>query len=198
MATPSLFSPVTFGSRGREQTFVGGPFGANNPTRELLKEAGAAFGAEKRVAQVISIGAGKSIPLDSPAPSEVPGHLVQLLTTDCEMVASELSTRLLNVDAYVRLNVESGLECPKMQDWRGLGAIELHTRAYVETPAITRLLGASRQYLQSRIGTATLGQISMCFAWPQSPTIEMLNKVKITQVTSRLLSRWHPRYPNIM
>ena len=41
MATPPYFSPIKCGPRGRQQVFIGGPHGANNPTRELLKEASA-------------------------------------------------------------------------------------------------------------------------------------------------------------
>jgi len=162
MAIPSFFPPVKIGPRGREQTFAGGPLGANNPTRELLKEAGIAFVQDKRVAQVISLGAGRqnAVSLEGVDPTDMSSQLLQTLYTDCETVASELSTRLINVDAYVRLNVESGLEASSLDDWRGLGAIEQSTNAYVETSAVTRLLEESLRYLQNRIGTATLAQIS--------------------------------------
>ncbi|KIM32605.1 hypothetical protein M408DRAFT_48522, partial [Serendipita vermifera MAFF 305830] len=58
MAIPSLFVPAKIGPRLREKSFVGGAVGANNPTRELLKEAANVFGKDKRVTQILSIGAG--------------------------------------------------------------------------------------------------------------------------------------------
>jgi hypothetical protein len=165
MAVPSFFPPVKIGPGGREQTFTGGPLGASNPTRELLKEAGIAFGLDKRVAQIISLGTGwpNVVPLEAVDPADMSSQLLKALYTDCETVASELSTRLVNVDAYVRLNVENGPEASSFDDWRGLGAIEQSTNAYVETSAVTRLLEESLRYLQNRVGTATLAQISAYF-----------------------------------
>jgi hypothetical protein len=162
MATPSLFSPVKVGPRGREQTFVGGPIGANNPTRDLLKEAGATFGNITRVAQILSLGAGASavVSLGSDDPLDVTSHLLESMNTDCEGVASELSTRLYTVDAYVRLNATSETHNARMDDWSDLGAIESRISAYVESAAVMHILKESVQYLQSRVGTATLGQIS--------------------------------------
>ncbi|KIM33599.1 hypothetical protein M408DRAFT_157562 [Serendipita vermifera MAFF 305830] len=112
LATPQFFAPVKIGARGREQDFVGGPVGVNNPTRELLKEANIIYSGEKRVAQIISLGAG----LPSTATShivdqaKIAEHYIHSLITDCETVASELYTRLLTVNAYVRFNVNFGTE----------------------------------------------------------------------------------------
>ncbi|KIM28913.1 hypothetical protein M408DRAFT_58937, partial [Serendipita vermifera MAFF 305830] len=58
IAVPSHFSPAKIGPENRQQTFVGGPRGANNPTRLLLNEASNIFGNDKRVAQIVSIGSG--------------------------------------------------------------------------------------------------------------------------------------------
>jgi hypothetical protein len=162
MATPSYFTSVKAGSRGREQTFAGGPLGANNPTRELLREAGTIFGNEKRVAQVISIGGGweSDAPINPMDTENVAGQWLNSITTDCETVASELSTRLFTVDAYVRLNVNIEMGAASMSDWTGLSAIGSQTSAYLETAAVARTFEMSLQYLRSRVGTATLGQIS--------------------------------------
>jgi len=162
MAHPSFFSPVKIGQPQRERSFVSGPFGANNPTRELLREAGSVFGSEKRVAQVISIGAGKprALPLESLTLTEVPAHLLKSTEVECEEVAAELSSRLFTLDAYVRLNTESQEDVRSIDDWRGLEAIEKCTRAYLETHSISHLLEMSLQSLKRRVGTATLDQIS--------------------------------------
>jgi hypothetical protein len=100
------------------------------------------------------------VSLEAVDSADVSSQLLKALYTDCETVASELFMRLVNVDAYIRLNVESGLEASSLDDWRGLGAIEQTTNAYVETSAVICLLEESLGYLQSRVGTATLAQIS--------------------------------------
>ncbi|KIM20866.1 hypothetical protein M408DRAFT_81414, partial [Serendipita vermifera MAFF 305830] len=58
MALPSYFLPVKIGPLRRQQSFVGGVLGSNNPTRMLLEEASKLYGKDRRVAQIISLGCG--------------------------------------------------------------------------------------------------------------------------------------------
>ena len=162
MATPSYFSPISIGPRGRHQVFIGGPHGANNPTRELLKEASSIFGKEKLVAQIVSLGCGRShiYSVERSTNTEGVGRSVQEMAADCEAVAKELSTRLCDMDAYLRLNVERGMENVLMNEWDNLGPIETHTSAYVETAEISESIEASLKSLQGCAGTVTLGEIS--------------------------------------
>ena len=157
-----FFLPVKIGPHLREETFIGGPLGSNNPTRELLKEAGVVFGNHRRVAQIVNLGTGRpsALSVDAQDPENVASTLLRSLSTDCEMVASELATRLIYVDAYIRLNVDGKTECSSIDDWHDIQAIKTNTSAYLKTPAIYRLLQGSVQNLQNRIGTATIGQIS--------------------------------------
>jgi predicted acylesterase/phospholipase RssA len=162
MAVPSFFLPVKIGPRLRQQSFIGGPLGANNPARELLKEASAIFGPNRRLAQVLSIGSGlpRVISMDSSADEESVHSLLKEIATDCEMVAQELSTRLYTVDAYLRLNVDRGMELVTMTDWNELGSIESHAAAYIVTAIVTGALDSSIRHLQERTGALTLEQIS--------------------------------------
>ena len=150
----------------RQQEFVGGAIGACNPTRELLNEAATLFGKDRRVAQIISIGAGMPhiLALESSRQSTETSQLllIQSLLADCEVVAKELSTRLFAVDAYLRLNVDRGMEHTFITDWSSLGTIENHTSAYVEGAMITDALETSLGHLRSRVGSITLGQLSAC------------------------------------
>jgi hypothetical protein len=162
MATPSYFSPITIGPRGREQTFIGGPRGANNPTRELLKEASAIFGKEKLVVQVISIGCGRSHISSAKTNTDTEGasQSVEEMAADCEAVAKELSTRFCDMEAYLRLDVERGMENLVLNEWSALGPIETHTSTYVEMAGISESIEASLKTLQAGNGTVTLGEIS--------------------------------------
>jgi hypothetical protein len=162
MAVPSLFSPVKIGLRPRQQSFIGGALGANNPTRELLKEASTIFGPDRRVAQVLSIGSGlpRIISMELSADGEGAHRWLKEIATDCEMVAQELSTRLYTIDSYLRLNVDRGMEFVTMTDWNDLGPIESHTAAYIATATVTGALDISVRHLQERIGALTLGHVS--------------------------------------
>jgi hypothetical protein len=162
MATPSYFSATKIGPRGREQSFIGGPRGAHNPTRELLKEASAIFGKEKLVLQIISLGCGRSrvSSMEKNMGTESISRPAQEVVVDCETVANELSTRLCEIDAYLRLDVERGMENLVMSQWDNLGPIETHTSAYVGTAEISETLDASLRHLQGGTGTIKLGEIS--------------------------------------
>jgi hypothetical protein len=164
MATPSYFSPVKIGPRGRQQIFIGGPRGGNNATRELLKEASSLFGKEKLVAQIVSLGCGRSYVYSMEKNTNIEGvsQSVQEMAADCETVANELSTRLCDMDAYLRLSVDRGMENLLITQWDDLGPIETHTSAYVETAEISETIEASLRRLQGVTGTVTLGEIS---AW---------------------------------
>ena len=166
MALPSLFSPVKVGPRLRQQSFIGGALGANNPTRELLREASAIFGPNRRLAQVLSIGSGlpRVISTESSADIESIHRLLKEIATDCEMMAQELSTRLYTIDAYLRLNVDRGMESITMTDWNGLGSIESHTAAYIATATVSGGVDTSVRQLQEKTGALTLEQISTCLA----------------------------------
>jgi hypothetical protein len=162
MATPSYFSAKKIGPRGREQSFIGGPRGAHNPTRELLKEASAIFGKEKLVLQIISLGCGRSrvSSMEKTTDTEGSSQSAQEVVVDCETVANELSTRLCEIDVYLRLDVERGMENLVMSQWDNLGSIGTHTSAYVATAEISETLEASLRRLQGGTGTIKLGEIS--------------------------------------
>ncbi|KIM22790.1 hypothetical protein M408DRAFT_78518, partial [Serendipita vermifera MAFF 305830] len=161
MAIQSHFLPAKVRLPRVRELFVGGALGANNPTRLLLEEASKVFGTNRRVAQIISLGCGlpRVLSLDSSNRQGL-GRLLQEITTDCEMVANELSTRLLDVNAYLRLNVNRGMESIKMKEWAALGAVETHTAAYLATPYVSNLIDNSVQGLQERVGSVTFGRLS--------------------------------------
>ncbi|KIM28912.1 hypothetical protein M408DRAFT_68658, partial [Serendipita vermifera MAFF 305830] len=163
MATQSHFLPVKIGPPRRQKSFVGGALGANNPTRLLLEEASNIYGKERRVAQIVSLGCGlpQVLSMDSSDKLDL-DRVLKEITADCETVANELSTRLLNVDAYVRLNVNRGMEMARTEEWNDLGGIETHTASYLTIAFVSGSIDTSLRCLRDRAGTVTLGQISEC------------------------------------
>jgi hypothetical protein len=160
MAIPSYFLPVKIG--GSHQNFIGGVLGANNPTRELLKEAGTVFGNETKVAQIVSIGCGVPpvLSLQAVANETGIGRLLKEIVDECETMAKELAVRLYDVDSYLRLSVEKGIGNIEMDQWGMVGDIEMHTACYLETRRVTHALEASLKRLQQQSGTVTLGHLS--------------------------------------
>jgi hypothetical protein len=128
----------------------------------LLKEANSLFGKDRRVAQILSIGTGLSHVLSLESSTREAGfnQLVNGLAADCEMVAQELHARLYNVQAYLRLNVDRGMENVVMEDWSELGDIASHTGAYIVVTSVSESLDTSLRNLRGRVGTVTLGQLS--------------------------------------
>jgi hypothetical protein len=151
---------VKIGPRLRQQSYVGGPAGTNNPTRELLKEANSVFGEDRRVTQIISIGSGLHRVLSLESSTKEAGFGRLELAADCETVAQELHTRLYNVPVYLRLNVERGMENVVMEDWSVLGDVECHTGAYIAVASVSGAIDTSLRSLRRRVGTVTLGQLS--------------------------------------
>jgi hypothetical protein len=160
--TPSHFSPVNIISRRTPQSFIGAPFGVGNPTRELLKEASTAFGDDRRVAQIISIGCGlpPKLSLEELTDEVGGGRLLKERTVEFQMVAKDLSARLYNVEAYLRLNVDKGLGGVEFDDWGSLGDIETHTRIYIGNATVSGSIDSSLQRIRGRVGSITLGQLS--------------------------------------
>jgi hypothetical protein len=106
--------------------------------------------------------------------------LVQEMAADCETVAKELSTRLGDMEAYLRLNVDRGMENLIVNEWDDLGPIETHTSAYAETAIISEALDASLMRLKESTGTVTLGQIS-AYAYTN---LELVSKFHLLMILS--------------
>jgi hypothetical protein len=163
IATPPLFDPVPIGPRLRQQNFIGGAPGYYNPTRELLKEARAAYGDEQRLALILSLGSGlpPTMSLESSTSlSTSIENLIKYIAVDCERVARELSSQLIEVDAYVRLNVARGLEDVLFDEWSKMGLIEDHTKTYLEAAPVAQILSKVTEKITRQVGAITLGQIS--------------------------------------
>lgn len=166
LAIPPLFEPFSIGPTHRQQTFASACIGFNNPTRELLKEAVKLFGQDIRVSTIISIGSGYS-----PAPkieslsSKPAGHgdILNRIGVEAEKMSRELSSQLFDVKAYLRLNVDHGIEEFKMTDWNDLGTIEGHADAYLQGAAVSNAVDSSVRILQTRIGFVSLGQLSKSY-----------------------------------
>ncbi|PVF91977.1 FabD/lysophospholipase-like protein, partial [Serendipita vermifera] len=163
LAIPPLFDPIPIGPRLRQQRFIGGALGFYNPTREMLKEAKVAYGDDQRVALFLSLGSGVPPVMSLESSSSLSQNvevLVQYMATDCERVAGEMANQMIQVDAYIRLNVNRGLEQLRFDDWSCVSSIRGCINAYLQAPAVTRAVDAASEKITKRIGSITVGQLT--------------------------------------
>ena len=157
LAIPEFFSPVAIGQGLIKQRFSGIPYGFNNPMQEVLKEAQVIFGDEKNVSLVLSLGSGHKTVISN---SDDHSTLLTRISHDCDIVAKELSHQLAGAGAYLRLNVDRGLETVKFSDWDELGSIVSSTEVYLQVAPVTTYIDEAFQWLLYRVGSVTLGQLS--------------------------------------
>jgi hypothetical protein len=161
MAMPEYFSSVAIGPRLRKQVFAGIPHGFNNPMREVLKEAQLVFGEKRPVSLVLSLGSGQRARL-----SDLDHHVTRLSRIHSDGVERDLQHQLHGLGAYLRLNVDRGMESIELNDWDKLGSIETYTNIYLEMNQITNYIDSAFQWLLERSGSATLGQLCIYLSFP--------------------------------
>jgi len=86
--------------------------------------------------------------------------MMQVMTVDSEILARELDLRLFRNDAYIRFNVDKGMEHVSIDDWSNLGEIANYTDEYISKPSVSRDIDGCLKRIRERIGTTTLWQLS--------------------------------------
>ncbi|KIM34180.1 hypothetical protein M408DRAFT_91710 [Serendipita vermifera MAFF 305830] len=153
LSSPESFTPVAIGPSSRCQRFVGIPYGYVNPAREVLMEAQKIFGDEKPVSLFLSLGSGHQ----SPTPGSK--TCLKRITRESGIVERELSHQLGGAAAYLRLNVDKGLEAIETTQWSDVSAIISHTRVYLEMTIITSFIDEAVHRVLEATGSITLGQL---------------------------------------
>lgn len=163
MALATIFAPVLVGPDYAAEEFSGGGLSFNNPTRELLKEALLLYGSERQLSVILSLGSRRPKELsleDSGANTAALEGLVRKLTINCEAVERDISYQLYDVGAYIRLNVDQGLDGIGFYSWLQLGKVSSHTKQYLQTIPIVKLVDMSIIALAEEAGVMTLGQLA--------------------------------------
>jgi predicted acylesterase/phospholipase RssA len=148
-AIPGLFEPVRVGPEHMREELISAVDGYNNPTMQAIKEVYEAFGRDKRVCFLLSLGSGRSslrsLSLDR-------SSIAQDTVRDTESTADQLQRRYSCLKIYFRLSVDQNLECatgPGLVIQERLEVINAHTSAYLEThdasEALDRCIGCSHQ-----------------------------------------------------
>ena len=144
-ATPTFFKRIEI---GREQPFIDGGLGCNNPSRLLLDEAKSLFGA-RQIGCLVSIGTGQGEIISI----KKPGIFQRIVSTDiidalkaiaydCE-ATHEAMLRLFasSPNTYFRLNVEQGMQRIELSEWEKLANVEAYTMQYMRKIEVDDKLG---------------------------------------------------------
>jgi len=130
-AAPTFFKPMMI---GREQPFVDGGLGSNNPSHLLLDEANDLFGS-RQIGCLLSIGTAQPeiISMQNPgvfqqiaAPMDVI-NVLNAIATDCEATHQTMLRLFGNSsNTSFRLNVEQGMQRIEFSEWDKLANVEAH------------------------------------------------------------------------
>lgn len=150
-AAPVIFKPISISGPGEgTKEFIDAGLRCNNPTREMLEEASLIFGSKRRIGCIVSIGTGHpgAIGLSKPGAlqSIVPTDLIAILekiATDTESTAMAMSRRFETVDnVYFRFNVMHGAGQISFEEWKRMGEVVTHTKAYLQDPSVNKYINA--------------------------------------------------------
>lgn len=168
MAHPDLFKSVTIGVPPLQASFVDGGLACNNPLAHVLAEVRAAY-PQRRVASVISIGAGHTCTIKIPDASLLHRFLptnaimaMKDMATDSERVAEEMSSRFNGTTGiYFRFNVDQGIQSVGLSEWERLDEVAAHARAYMHQDVVIRAMDSAARAIKERKPSLTTAQIGM-------------------------------------
>ena len=165
-AAPTIFKRIII---GREQPFIDGGLGRNNPSQVVLDEAKALFGARRQIGCLVSIGTGQAEVIDIKKPGLfqqiIPTDVIDALkaiTTDCEATHEEMLGRFANLpNTYFRLNVDQGMQRIELSEWEKLSNVEAHTAQYMKRKEVNEKLALLVNAIRIPRAQLTLEQLSM-------------------------------------
>jgi len=166
-AEPTFFKPIKLG-RTRNQPFIDGGVGRNNPSQLVLEEANAVFG-DRHLCCLVSIGTGQTdvIAIQSPGIVQrlIPADIIEELraiATDCETTHEDMSGRFANFsNIYFRLNVEQGMQGIRLSEWEKLDTVEAHTMHYLRRNEMDETLNVLVKTFGASIGQIPIEQLGM-------------------------------------
>jgi predicted acylesterase/phospholipase RssA len=168
-AAPTFFTRIRIGEKDMEEEFIDGGLGCNNPVKQVLEEAEAAFGSNHYVTCIISIGSGQAgvIGLKSPDAFQkaLPLDLIQVLrqiATDCESAAEDIERHFKNIsNMYFRFNVEQGMQGVTLAEGDKLGEVTQHTMQYIQKSVVSQKINAAVEAIRGQRSVVRCAEISM-------------------------------------
>jgi hypothetical protein len=166
-AAPTLFKRIKI---GREQPFIDGGLGRNNPSRVVLHEANTLFRA-RPIGCLVSVGTGHAGIINMKKPGFLqqmfPTDVIEVLKailTDCEVTHEDMQCLFANSsNIYFRINVEQGMQGIGLSEWEKLANVEAHTAQYMKRKEVGEKLALVVNAIKFPSTQLTIEQLSMGF-----------------------------------
>ncbi|PVF95076.1 hypothetical protein CPB86DRAFT_875976 [Serendipita vermifera] len=139
-ALPGWFTPTKIGKKVQEREYIACQGSLTNPIKVALKECNDVFGPERRVACILSLGAGETGPIPASLYDKVstPYQLSQSITSACRMVDEDMCGLFGYTSVYYRFSVDRGLESPEKFEGNNFGDISAHAHVYLSQTRVER------------------------------------------------------------
>lgn len=162
LATPPLFTSTSIFKDVANFEYISADWTLSNPTQEIISETQSAFGTERKVACILSLGCGLPGIFSAPESSESVEWVQFLnnLTSDAERKAQSLDSQMGHIGLYSRFSVGGGLETTSLRRNIGLGDIVAHTKVYLDNGPVSRRIDLCIDMIRMREGTLSFDQLS--------------------------------------
>jgi hypothetical protein len=159
-ATPGLFSSIQVGPSLMQEVLISAVNSVNNPTPKVVEEAHNAFGKDRRVSCLVSLGTGKPVIRSLSTGGLVPD---QMVARETETTAEQSKRRYAGLGIYFRLSVERGLdfEGSSSEIEGNAGKIISCTSGYLETHDASEILDRCMRSSQ-QASHVTLENLCQC------------------------------------
>jgi len=166
-STPPTFTPTTVSKDFATFEYVSGDIGLSNPTREVIAEAHHAFGDERTVSCLLSIGCGhpgvNAVPTASSGSAWI--DFVERVAMGNEKTAQNIATQTMQLTIYHRLSVNYGLETGQIREWKEPNLIAARTTTYLNDLDIVGQVDRCVDTMKYGGGSTTLEQLSEFMAY---------------------------------
>ncbi|CAG8507800.1 3836_t:CDS:2 [Acaulospora colombiana] len=165
-AMPGWFTPVKIGKKTQERQYIACQNTLMNPVKVGLKEGNDLFGPDRRVACILSLGAGEAGPVPASLQSDVslPYQLLPSTTSACRLVDEDVYNLIGYTSVYHRFSVARGLESLERFSRNVFGDIYAHTQIYLSQNRVerdmTNAVGVAEAGTYSTIGSMCKLRIS--------------------------------------
>ncbi|KIM23913.1 hypothetical protein M408DRAFT_248878, partial [Serendipita vermifera MAFF 305830] len=161
LATPPLFTSIPILKDAATFEYIGADWTLSNPAQEIITEAHNAFGAEERVACLLSLGCGHPGVFGAPDSSSSAdwSQFLEQLVMNAERTAQTLESQIGRLGIYHRLSVSNGLEGAIMKTKKDPGDIMTHTKVYLDDTRVSQQMDKCTETLRLREGAIPLEQL---------------------------------------
>lgn len=168
ISTPPLFASTFISKDSGTFEYVGSELTVSNPVQEVITSAYEAFGSERLVACLASLGCGYPGAISVPENSQLAdwSRFLESLVTNNEQVAERVDNQPGHLGLYYRFSVTNGLEGAASKTGADPGEILTFTAAYLGAASLTRKLDRCVDMLKMCEGISTLEQLSKFQGYP--------------------------------